>query len=486
MKLSMWILAERFSSYHIRYEISDGSADISGVRFFSEELSELSSDHVYVGKCSDVFSDPEYKDTILLVHGYDLMFIEDQSAEEVLNQVLSAFDYYNRWENSLWAAAGTEHPVQSMVDACDDIMNGPLAVSDSRGHIIACTHADGPHRYSEGWRFIYETGTVPNTYTSSPIKDVEGNILDDWTTYPQIFEMENHICIGSQIVADKEIVAAFYMQQFSKVFTQGDVQLAEVFCAILTSITALHGLHSEIQSNAALVGSLLDGEEVDASTHTKLDTLMTARAPYQLLIVRSVTSSINIVRRNTLFETVLTLVPDTLALTYENDIVCIVSYSSVGHFLQALSMQVNLTHYVIGVSLPFKGWEKLFSRYKQAQCSLNLATGTSKAVSGAVFFRDIALEYVMSTLHEYDVELDLAHPALAILSDYDKAHDTDFYNSLKQYLRNERNMVKTAEDLCIHRNSLKYRMRRIREMINADLDDPRERLFLLLSFSLKE
>ena len=50
----------------------------------------------------------------------------------------------------------------------------------------------------------------------------------------------------------------------------------------------------------------------------------------------------------------------------------------------------------------------------------------------------------------------------------------------------ERSLVKTAAELFIHRNSLMYRIKRIGEIVDVDLDDAGGRAYLLLSYELED
>ena len=48
----------------------------------------------------------------------------------------------------------------------------------------------------------------------------------------------------------------------------------------------------------------------------------------------------------------------------------------------------------------------------------------------------------------------------------------------------ERNALQTANALFIHRSTLFYRLERIQKLTKLNLDNPKERLVLLLSFSM--
>ena len=65
------------------------------------------------------------------------------------------------------------------------------------------------------------------------------------------------------------------------------------------------------------------------------------------------------------------------------------------------------------------------------------------------------------------------------LSDYsieqlileDEKNNTELYYSLKVYLLCENNVTAAAKRLHIHRNTLVYRLKRIREIIGGDMND---------------
>ena len=71
-----------------------------------------------------------------------------------------------------------------------------------------------------------------------------------------------------------------------------------------------------------------------------------------------------------------------------------------------------------------------------------------------------------------------------MLTSYDQEHHTEFYGTLKAYLQNERSLVRTAAALGLHRNSLLYRVKRLEELVDANLEDPMVRLHLLLSYEV--
>ena len=80
----------------------------------------------------------------------------------------------------------------------------------------------------------------------------------------------------------------------------------------------------------------------------------------------------------------------------------------------------------------------------------------------------------------------LVSPDLLELMEFDRASGTEYFPTLRAYLRNERDIPKTAEALIIHRTTLLYRLKKIRAMLHVNLDDPDQRLYLNLSLWMLE
>lgn len=64
---------------------------------------------------------------------------------------------------------------------------------------------------------------------------------------------------------------------------------------------------------------------------------------------------------------------------------------------------------------------------------------------------------------------------LGKLHAHDKEHGSDFLRTLYHFLESSGNLIETSNRLYIHRNSVKYRLQRIREIIPIDLSCPRQR-----------
>ena len=68
---------------------------------------------------------------------------------------------------------------------------------------------------------------------------------------------------------------------------------------------------------------------------------------------------------------------------------------------------------------------------------------------------------------------DLAASALKPLADYDSRHGTELVMTLRAFLAANRSFAETAEALFIHRNTLRYRLRQIHDLLGHDVASTR-------------
>lgn len=154
-----------------------------------------------------------------------------------------------------------------------------------------------------------------------------------------------------------------------------------------------------------------------------------------------------------------------------------------GMIHQRLAPQIRDNYMCGGISNPFEGIHMFPTAFEQAAAALSYANG-SRSNAWLISFEDCALEYIENcVLRQMPLEL-LAAPQLYKLKQIDKERGSEYFQTLRAWLLNERSIPKTAETLIVHRTTLTYRLEKLRELVPIDLDDPALRLYLLLSYHL--
>ncbi|MEA5009027.1 PucR family transcriptional regulator [Clostridium tyrobutyricum] len=77
------------------------------------------------------------------------------------------------------------------------------------------------------------------------------------------------------------------------------------------------------------------------------------------------------------------------------------------------------------------------------------------------------------------------YEVLGKLVEYDKKNTTKLVRTLNEYIKQNCNLIKTANVLFIHKNTLKYRIKRIEEILDCDLKDMENLLNFSIAFKIK-
>ncbi|MEV4128657.1 helix-turn-helix domain-containing protein [Nocardia sp. NPDC049707] len=74
---------------------------------------------------------------------------------------------------------------------------------------------------------------------------------------------------------------------------------------------------------------------------------------------------------------------------------------------------------------------------------------------------------------------------VARLAEYDAQHATQHIPTLKAWLAAQGDLNATAETLKVHPNTVRYRIRKMRQITDLDMDDPGKRIAMLIALSIR-
>lgn len=125
--------------------------------------------------------------------------------------------------------------------------------------------------------------------------------------------------------------------------------------------------------------------------------------------------------------------------------------------------------------------ELLLLRESHRQAAQARSMAARLVESRPLYFGDLSVYRLLFQL-EHSPELDsFCHEILGTLLEYDRAQKSNLVGTLSAYFGQRGNLAKTARTLHLHRNSLNYRIRRIREITHWDLENPETRLSIQLA-----
>lgn len=168
---------------------------------------------------------------------------------------------------------------------------------------------------------------------------------------------------------------------------------------------------------------------------------------------------------------------------YEHRIVMIYQQNTLEDFKEKLLPLLNKYNIYVGVSQPFSDLFMCKKYYLQAIKTIDLA---KHAYPDRHYINYYEVQYysLLPSLQPDSYDQDFYHPTLKRLKEYDEQHNTDLYDILYVFIINDGNIQKTAQDFFVHRNTVRYKINKIKELTSIDFTDILNILNMLISYRI--
>lgn len=138
----------------------------------------------------------------------------------------------------------------------------------------------------------------------------------------------------------------------------------------------------------------------------------------------------------------------------------------------------------LGVGRLKSSCQEILSSHHEATHAISISI--RRPEGEILFYDDLGIHTFL--YHEGMVEetRDFARRILGPLEDYDDRRKDQLFETLTSYFRCNGNLTKMSRELFLHYNSVLYRLSRIREILDIDLDDADQRLNLAVALKIRE
>lgn len=137
----------------------------------------------------------------------------------------------------------------------------------------------------------------------------------------------------------------------------------------------------------------------------------------------------------------------------------------------------------VGIGTPYEYIKEFRLSYQEAKNALKISKMVMQDTH-IYFYDDLDLYSFIAQVTNGKFLDDYVHHKLGRLLDADGMQEGNLAETLEAYLNHNCNANATAEALFIHRNTMRYRLDKIRHILNADLNDLSDCLELKLAFAI--
>lgn len=482
MQLSMSMLSWFLRRFGPECHIAEDEMGIRGLRFLLEADPTLNPDYVYFGEASNYIEDEKYAGTHLLVHNKSMLFFKDCDNNELLNALWDAFDFFNSWEMRLVEQAERNEPLQSIFATIETVFENPLVIGSIDNTIIIGSDLS-KHKVDPLWMTVKDSGSSGHIALSDPLINAEdGQPIHKLSTLPKL--VVNLYPGGSPVIMlllqqEDETVGVFSILQEFEDLTTMNMQLSRFVARYVVQAREFTTL-TALRTGSSLLNDLLEGDSADEEVSEKIKSELPG--PWRLALFKNSAraddyhkaSIIGVFKKN----------PGLcIPIVKEDGVLALMNAARLSNQseLREVLGDTHLRRLSIGLSMPFSDLDGLSLKYRQAQFAIERSGG----VAGVFKTEDFAYPYLIQLLREQDIALSLVHPALKTLEQYDEETGSELRDTLSAYLRSEKGLGQAAQALHVHLNTLKYRIKRIKELTGLSLSDADEMAYLRLSDQLE-
>ena len=139
----------------------------------------------------------------------------------------------------------------------------------------------------------------------------------------------------------------------------------------------------------------------------------------------------------------------------------------------------------VGVGALFKDSDEMVQSMEQAKQALSMIHKCRKRNEIRIY-EDIGIYRLFYEYNDSDEMVDIYKSILGDLLKYDREHDLDFVDTLGVYLDCGCNIGVAADILGIHRNTMKYRIKIMQEILNVDFNNQNQCFNLRLAYKIRK
>ncbi len=148
------------------------------------------------------------------------------------------------------------------------------------------------------------------------------------------------------------------------------------------------------------------------------------------------------------------------------------------------SRKRNLNHVMhIGIGTSLKDFRKVIQSYKRAKAALNMSKQFQYPTTS---FEEMGIYQILFSIEDKAILEQMYHNFLDPIMEYDKKHHGELETTLYYFLEYGGNQQLMAKELYMHRNTINYRLNKIKELLGTNLETAEERIPYILSFYIKK
>lgn len=463
------VIAEQIlKAYGSTSLIKNPEKPLKGIRFSD---SHQNDDYIHI-----------YQDGLNIVcrNGADYISIPDALPLQVAEEILLFFEKLTEWNGDLQDMISQGCSLKDLIDRSVAVMENPMFVIDD-SDIIRAISSHGVGEVNDDWDYIVENGTVVLEMMQKVFSEpsYRKKVISE-APHPFYLKPKGAIngAINYRIPAPngQSTIGSLVIFEGLTPITPAMLQYVTILSKAVVLWFKLNSGKLPMFSAKDVLIELLDSGSLGITGEAILKNMIGSQKNRYVLIAASGEQDANLQPYLVHLEEQM---PHSIFCMYQERLISLTSADDGDRHAALIEHLLKIEKAAIGISHPFINLKTACNYLSEALIALEYGNKSISTLNAEIIMRYIA--HGVSTKIR---NISIVHPALLTLKNYDDRHGSDYYKTLYVYLVTERSIAASLHFLNIHRNTMAFRLERLSSLIDAQLDDPAVREWLLLSYRL--
>lgn len=512
MKIPFSIVLEWLQQYKCDFFKTDNSSSFRAVHLLPDSIDDMRNDVLYVGYLSDATKNNMH------THEYTYICVNDQFSDyselneilpraiiienialsDLFNSLQNLFEKYNDWEHQMYECLMKDDALQSILDISENFCGNHISITDSIFRLIAytknitCDDSVAVKLITNGFHDAETLTLFKETGRLKQWEEAGDNMYSSWSSFSKYPVYVITINNGDNFI--QMVMHCHNKKPSDATKDRFDILTKFVSLLLMKDQVTKKGWYN--YSASSFFYSLLEGDS-DAAQIEQLAKLYDIPLTGEFDLFKLSLEGIEKFQLDRLYIDVSSCLPNSKVVIYQNGVFVVNSYlqkkSNPSEELIDTNAYLERIHDILerfdancGVSSRFKYMMDFPIAYSQAIAAISIGKelrDKGEKIGRIIEYENICiLEILSQKSSDSNFGISKFVKVLTKLHESDLKSDRDWFNFFYQYLLYERSPSKTATKLTMHKNNVIYRVSKIEELVQLDLNDPEVRLKLLLAY----
>ena len=410
----------------------------------------------------------------------------------IANEIQNIFTFYNDWDDELQESLIKLKGVQHIIDMSYKVLNNPMYLIDPSFRTLSYSRNVSPDAIDDLWKSIVLNGhtdlATVNAMKENNILSWLNSLREPTINSSPIF---THRRINANIMYGKEKMGTLIVIEKETELEQAHLHLAEHMVSVILLALQKDIVYQNTRGTIYnhFIADLLAGKTLKKSQIEQQLKFLDWSVSDNFFLVKVKIGEHDLINDtlNYISHRLETIFRNSRSIIYQKHIVLIINAGKKDKLheesIDQLCSFLKISKIKAAISSCFNDFSELQEYYQQTSATLELSD-IQKKESYLLKYEDYVIEHLfMTASHNMDIRK-ICHPALLRLLTYDQQNKTNYYTDLRVFVRNHKNLVNSAKELFIHRNTFVYRINKIMKILDLDFSDENTEIHLILSYKL--